>query len=197
VRNTGAVPVAPAPSLTSTQHFQITSGCTTPLAAGATCNLHIEFDPLDIGQKSTTLNVAGGVSRQLTGEGIGTPSCGNIAISTVVNTPVQIGAACSGHIESISAFNAVGGGVTPPPVGGTTMVFTPQGGFTGTGTFKYQASNEAGNSGTATVTVSVVNPPPPPPPPPPAPPSGGGGTPAPPSTGGTAPTIFTTNRTTT
>ncbi len=92
----------------------------------------------------------------------GPPTCNGIDKSTAYEQPVSVALDCGGSGPLDYAL------VAPVPSHGTisnldpdagTLVYTPSAGYSGADSFGYEASNAAGSSDPATVTVEVGAPP--------------------------------------
>jgi outer membrane autotransporter protein len=162
--------------------FQITGGTCSPVngpvqdaatGGGTLCTITVAFRPTSAGAKTALLNVPlqfPGCVGCITGRtvnlsGTGTPSVvspgvSNAAMTVPVNTPASLnllpfttGGATAISVPSVGAGAPSRGTVT---VSGTTVTYTPVKDYFGPDTFSYSASNAAGASPFATVTVTVT-----------------------------------------
>ena len=156
--------------------FQITTGGTCspangPVHGGSLCTITVVFRPTSAGAKTALLNVplappCGGCipGRSVNLTGTGTPSIvGPTAAPATMTVPVNrptaldllpftAGGATAVTVPSVGAGAPANGTVT---VAGTTVTYTPKRDYFGPDTFSYSASNIAGASALATVTVTV------------------------------------------
>lgn len=90
----------------------------------------------------------------------GLPAVSDANVSTPQDTAVDISLAVSGVFWDVVVDAAPGHGATA--ISGTSIRYTPQGGFSGADTFAVLARGPGGDSFPATINVSVVAAPPPP-----------------------------------
>ena len=121
VTNTAAAPAmlsVTSASITDSTDFQVTNGCSQPIAAGATCTVSVTFDP--------------GASTQ-------SPSrTGTLVIASNSATNAQTSVKLTGSAADFELGPAVSGGTTMTVSAGTTASYsldlTSLGGFTGSPT---------------------------------------------------------------
>jgi len=91
------------------------------------------------------------------------PAAVNETASTAYNTGVQVNlaAGATGNPTSAALVGTPSGGTVT--LNGLTATFTPNTGFSGSGSFQFTLANAGGTSNTATTSVTVGAPPPPPP----------------------------------
>ena len=161
--------------------FQITGGTCSPAngpvhdaaaGGGTLCTITVAFRPTSAGEKTALLNVplappCGGCipGRSVNLRGTGTPSivgptASPATLSVPVNTPTAldllpftVGGATDVSVPTVGVGAPANGTVT---VAGTTVTYTPKRDYFGPDTFSYSASNIAGASALATVTVTVT-----------------------------------------
>jgi P-type conjugative transfer protein TrbJ len=85
------------------------------------------------------------------------PSVSNTSLTTAFNTTGSVGLPSSGSVSSFSIASGPSHGAAS--ISGGSAIYTPNNGYVGSDSFTFYASGPGGNSGTATVYVTVNAPP--------------------------------------
>ncbi|ELQ6134898.1 autotransporter domain-containing protein [Cronobacter dublinensis] len=158
----------------ATVDYAVSSVTLTPVTAHAAATVTVNGSPVASGSASQAITLSVGANNIgiiVTAED-GTPKTYNVIVQRNEQRPVagNVTAQVAANSNANPVTLALSGGaatsvslVTPPShgvvaVSGLSVTYTPLSGYTGSDTFVYHASNSAGDSADATVSLSILAP---------------------------------------
>ncbi|WP_105638313.1 autotransporter domain-containing protein [Cronobacter dublinensis] len=158
----------------ATVDYAVSSVTLTPVTAHAAATVTVNGNPVASGSASQAINLSVGANNIgiiVTAED-GTPKTYNVIVQRSEQRPVagNVTAQVAANSNANPVTLALSGGaatsvslVTPPShgvvvVSGLSVTYTPLTGYTGSDSFVYHASNSAGDSADATVSLTILAP---------------------------------------
>ncbi|EOU9538896.1 autotransporter domain-containing protein [Cronobacter dublinensis] len=158
----------------ATVDYAVSSVTLTPVTAHAAATVTVNGNPVASGSASQAINLSVGANNIgiiVTAED-GTPKTYNVIVQRNEQRPVagNVTAQVAANSNANPVTLALSGGaatsisiVTPPShgvvvVSGLSVTYTPLTGYTGSDSFVYHASNSAGDSADATVSLTILAP---------------------------------------